>query len=156
MKWLKVLESWLVPSRERLEKYIKEHYGVDYPLANRLYESNRKELEEAISVLCTALSHMSEGIEYTSSYNAFLLGQITEKEFEQESEKYVRSASVRPYSEILVLRRTIELLFKYGPKRTWTASDIADLFNVTDEDAERALELHAKYYAEKSAADMVG
>lgn len=93
-------------------------------------------LEETISVMKKTINALLKNIEYNSYYNAFLLGQLSEKEFEKISDSfamdYDNSEAIESIeNEIEVLLNTIG--------KDFTPSDIADIFSITDEKAESIL-----------------
>lgn len=81
-------------------------------------------LEFNIKTLAEVVERQSAILDYNGLYIAYLLDQMTEEQFEEESEKYLlESCNEKPE----VIARKIEVLREHT-KLDLTRSDLADLF----------------------------
>ena len=72
---------------------------------------------------------------YNLHYRDFLLGQMSEQEFEAVAEQFAYTPKIVELGE---LARNVQVLFDYT-REEFTSSEVAELFRVTQDDVEQAL-----------------
>jgi len=93
-------------------------------------------LDKLTKVMEKTIKMLRKNLDYNGYYNAFLLDQINEKEFEKISKKFVVSTNQECTATI---ESEIRTLVKHTDER-FTPSEIADIFHVDESEAERVLE----------------
>jgi len=91
--------------------------------------------ENDIQILANVVKSQKKLIEYNAIYNAFLLGQISEEEFIEESESYAYSPQ---HIDTEILLNNLKCLFKYIGS-DFTSSELADIFQCKYENVEKIL-----------------
>jgi hypothetical protein len=91
--------------------------------------------EKKIEVLKEAVAGYKNTLEYNGLYISFLLDQISEEDFQKESEKYAIKLSNEQTDEIV---EKIKLLLKVTNDH-FTPSDISNIFSLDEDVAEKIL-----------------
>lgn len=114
--------------------------SVQYQILVQDHFSEKVRLKQEINVLSEAVSSLQETLEYNGHYVAFLLGQISEDEFEKISADY--AVDLRQESDD-VIRTKIEILMHYC-SALYSPSDISNIFRIDEGKAERLMQEKAK------------
>ncbi len=91
--------------------------------------------ESDIQILANVVKSQKKLIEYNAIYNAFLLGQISEEEFIEESENYAYSPK---NIDNQILLNKLKCLLKYTGD-VFTSSELAEIFQCKHENVEEIL-----------------
>lgn len=120
---------------EQIELYLDNELKYSDSASNFIRRFAEKPLQ-IINVLSEVIKSLKKTQDYNSLYVSYLLDQLSEEEFMNEAESF----SYEPALELdKNLIEKIEILYSFV-KESFTTSDIANIFKVDIEVAEKALD----------------
>lgn len=132
----------VVPSNEELKIYVSNKLTYSGTLNEVLENFNRfkqkieKRAEKTINVLSEAIRSLRVIQDYNGLYTAYLLDQLSEEEFIEESEKYAFEPKTELTEEIV---DKIDILLRCTGEK-FSPSDLSDIFKIDVSITEKALE----------------
>lgn len=89
-----------------------------------------------VKTLGSAIDSLKKSIEYNGLYNTFLLGHISEDEFEEAADDFMIEPAT--YEDDIV-HDQIDILLRYT-KSDFTKSELAEIFHATQDSVDKAVE----------------